>query len=889
MPDSGSFETDAGPTQGLETIARQLATEDQARAALPEGTRVGRYLILKTIGGGGGGMVYAAYDPELDRRVAVKLLRAGESESSSAVGSKGRTTAQTRLLREAQAMAKLAHPNVTTVHDVGTFGDLVFIAMELVEAGTLRERLKGPSPPSRSEIMRLMLDAGEGLAAAHAAKLVHRDFKPDNVLVGADGRARVTDFGLVRAAATGDDEDAGADAGAPPAAGTDTLTQVGAVMGTLQYMAPEQHDARTTDARTDQYSYCVTFWEALYGERPFRGTTRDLAEQKKRLTPPDPPERSSVPSWIRRILERGLSPDPDKRFPDMRSLLTALRDDPAVRTRRRLAIGAGVAAALTLVGASVGLARRAHPDRCGGSEALVAGAWDDAVRAQLRTKFAAAVPGSSPIVASVERTLDAYTGAWVKMRTESCQATRVREEQPESVLVLRTACLDSRLRELRSFTAQLAEAGEADKTLVLKAAQAAGELTSIAPCGDVAGLTAVAPPPKDPAALALVHKAENTLSEARALQHLGKDTRAVELAAQALADAQAAHYAPLEAKARNAHGSSLMATGEHKAAEAELSTAFAHSLAAKDDETATKAATSLASLESYMLARPLEGERWAEIAHGALERAGGDEELRATLLRTESWAHDERGDGKGAVALAEEALAIGERLYGKDSLRIATFLNALGSAYDKVARYEDSRSAHERALAISRRELGNEHPNVAASLGNIAEVDVELGDFAAAKPLLEQAVDLYTRIRGPNHPNVAISLGSLGDALTGLGDCAQAIPKYERAVAINDAKFGRDYADTTHFLAGLGHCRAETGDLAGALAALERGYAVMKKPEADPDQSAEIRFELAKAITRKDPTSKRARELALEAEGLYERVESPKKLAEVKAWRGEHP
>ena len=178
---------------------------------------------------------------------------------------------------------------------------------------------------------------------------------------------------------------------------------------------------------------------------------------------------------------------------------------------------------------------------------------------------------------------------------------------------------------------------------------------------------------------------------------------------------------------------------------------------------------------------------------------------------------------------------------------------------------------------------------MAASLGNIAEVDVELGDFAAAKPLLEQAVDLYTRIRGPNHPNVAISLGSLGDALTGLGDCAQAIPKYERAVAINDAKFGRDYADTTHFLAGLGHCRAETGDLAGALAALERGYAVMKKPEADPDQSAEIRFELAKAITRKDPTSKRARELALEAEGLYERVESPKKLAEVKAWRGEHP
>ena len=428
-----------------------------------------------------------------------------------------------------------------------------------------------------------------------------------------------------------------------------------------------------------------------------------------------------------------------------------------------------MAAALTLVGASVGLARRAHPDRCGGSEALVAGAWDDAVRAQLRTKFAAAVPGSSPIVASVERTLDAYTGAWVKMRTESCQATRVREEQPESVLVLRTACLDSRLRELRSFTAQLAEAGEADKTLVLKAAQAAGELTSIAPCGDVAGLTAVAPPPKDPAALALVHKAENTLSEARALQHLGKDTRAVELAAQALADAQAAHYAPLEAKARNAHGSSLMATGEHKAAEAELSTAFAHSLAAKDDETATKAATSLASLESYMLARPLEGERWAEIAHGALERAGERRRAARDAPSHESWAHDERWRRQGGRrSRGGGARRLRERLYGKDSLRIATFLNALGSAYDKVARL---RRLAKRARAstgdLAAGARGTSTRTWRRALGNIAEVDVELGDFAAAKPLLEQAVDLYTRIRGPNHPNVAIALGSLGDALDG--------------------------------------------------------------------------------------------------------------------------
>ncbi|MGO8994126.1 MAG: protein kinase domain-containing protein [Polyangiaceae bacterium] len=883
-PDPGSLEPNDDATQGLATIAARMEAEAQAREALPEGTRIGRYLILKSIGGGGGGMVYAAYDPELDRRVAVKLLRAGDAEGPVS-GSKGRSTAQTRLLREAQAMAKLAHPNVTTVHDVGTYGDLVFIAMELVEGGTLRDRLKSPSPPSRAEALRLMLDAGEGLAAAHAAQLVHRDFKPDNVLVSSDGRARVTDFGLVRAGAT----EAGGPTATPSAdrgAATDTLTQVGTVMGTLPYMAPEQHDALPTDARTDQYSYCVTLWEALYGKRPFQGTEAELAKQKKRQVPPTPPEGASVPSWIRRILERGLSPDPDKRFPDMRSLLTALRDDPAARTRRRLAIGVGVVATVSLVGTSVGFARRAHPNRCGGSEALVAGAWDDGVRAQLRSRFAAAVPSSSAIVASVERTLDAYVSSWEKMRTEACEATRVREEQSENVLLLRTACLDSRLRELRSFTTQLAEA---DKGLVLKSAQAAGELTSIAPCADVAWLTAVAPLPTEPGALALVHEGEATLSEAHALSHLGKDARAAELAARALNDSLAAHYVPLEARARNAHGNALMESGEHKDAEAEFLSAFARSLAAKDDETATKAATNLAVLETYVLARPAEGLHWAEVAHGALERAGNDEELRAVLLREEVWVHYEVGDAKGAVTLAEEALGIAERLYGKDSLHVANYLNAIGAAYHKAARLDDARKAHERALAISRRELGDEHPNIAACFSNIAELDVEQGDFAAAKGLLEQAVDLQTRIRGPNHPNVAIALGSLGDALAGLDECAQAVPKYERAIAINDAKFGPDYADTAHFLAGLGHCRAQMGDIPGALATLERGYGLVKKADAEPDQAAETRFELALALARKDPKSKRARDLAVEAQALYEKVESPKKLSEVKAWLREHP
>nr|WP_276603319.1 protein kinase [Nannocystis pusilla] len=327
----------------MEAIKARLFPGEAAPA------KIGRFTVLRQIGAGGMSVVYAAYDERLDRRIAVKLLRSGES-----------TDNQARLLREAQAMARLSHPNVVAVHEVGAWEQQVYVAMEFVRGPNLREWLQAV-PRDIREIREVFVAAGRGLAAAHHAGLVHRDFKPANVLVGDDGRVRVGDFGLVRHA--GDEPLDGpapapvlaaslVQAGAPVELST-TLTQTGAILGTPAYMSPEQHLGRPVDARSDQFSFCVALYEALYGAPPFAG--RDLFELVRRVLAgavSPVPEDSKVPAWLRRAILRGLAVDPAARWPGMDDLLDELERDPerAWRIRRGAAL-VGVA----VVGVVVGL------------------------------------------------------------------------------------------------------------------------------------------------------------------------------------------------------------------------------------------------------------------------------------------------------------------------------------------------------------------------------------------------------------------------------------------------------------------------------------------------------------------------------------------------------
>ncbi|MBV8758529.1 MAG: serine/threonine protein kinase [Deltaproteobacteria bacterium] len=332
-------------------LANTVEDSGVYRELLPRGTAIGRYIILQPIGRGGIGTVYAAFDPELDRKVAIKVMRPETLDRLEASEARG------RMQREAQAMARLAHPNVVAVYDVAMSGDDLFVAMELIEGATIARWLT-LRPRTWREIRDQFVQAARGLAAAHVAGLIHRDLKPENIMVGSDGRVRVLDFGLARAAAGATVEsetttrrglaDTQLGGGSPLGV---SLTRTGTLLGTPAYMSPEQHLQQDTDERSDQFSLCVALYEALYGERPFGGTTVPeigMAVLQGKLRPP--PKSTRVPGWLRAAVVRGLAAEPTDRYRSVDELIVALLADPAAR-RRKIALGA--AAALAIAGAAV--------------------------------------------------------------------------------------------------------------------------------------------------------------------------------------------------------------------------------------------------------------------------------------------------------------------------------------------------------------------------------------------------------------------------------------------------------------------------------------------------------------------------------------------------------
>jgi hypothetical protein len=424
---------------------------------LPRGANVSRYRILEAIGAGGMGIVYAAHDPELDRNVAIKLLRPRESEDDG--------TLRARIVREARAMARLSHPNVVAVYDVGTVGTQIFVAMELVEGKTLSGWLSEAKRSWRA-ILDVFAAAGRGLAAAHAAGLVHRDFKPDNVLIGADGSVRVTDFGLALPTGTPSGEPDSKRFGTPP------------------YMSPEQLQGAAVDARADLFSFCVALHEALYRQRPYAGDSREEIEcavLESRLR--EPPRTARVPPRIRRILRRGLSTRPEERYGSMGELLHTLRRNPAARGR--LGLASLLSFALVAVGAAVAGVGERHLV-CSGAERKLEGVWDGARKREVRAAFVASGrPSAEEAWRATERSLDEYARRFVGMHTEACEATRMRKQQSEELLDLRMHCLAGRRAGLSQLVALLARA---DGPLVERAVEAAHRLSPIEGCGDIDSL-----------------------------------------------------------------------------------------------------------------------------------------------------------------------------------------------------------------------------------------------------------------------------------------------------------------------------------------------------------------------------------------------------------------
>jgi predicted Ser/Thr protein kinase/tetratricopeptide (TPR) repeat protein len=755
----------------------------QLSGGLPHGTTIRRYVVVDEVGAGAMGVVYAAYDYGLDRRVALKLLRDPRPGA-----------ARKRLLREAQALAKLSHPGVIAVYDVGTHRDQVFVAMEFVEGVTLRQWLEN-EPRTWREVVEVFRRAGEGLAAAHAAGIVHRDFKPDNVLIDRRGRVRVGDFGL--ALVDRDEEASGADTPvpdapepnrpAPDAAGSlleATVTATGIVLGTPAYMAPEQHaGARAIDARADQFAFCVALYEGLYGERPFAGESElALYEQIAAGTVREVPRGRGrcVPAWLRAVILRGLAFEPAGRHAGMEALLDELRRPRALRRRRvwTAVIALTVAGAAIAGGAASGLLA-ADVNPCAGAAAPLASVWDEPTRRAVEQAFAwSGARDAAQQWNAFAAGLDRYSAAWTAMRTDSCEATHVRGEQSQELLDLRSACLDRRLGELGALVDLYRRP---DPAMVSHATAAGANLSSLEACANAAALGEERPPRDRTAGRAL----REEIGRARASLLAGRSREALASAEAAARRARAGGDRAAEAAALVTVASSRRALDDLEAAEEAAYGALSAAEAARSGEAAVDGWLELIHVLSASGNRREEARRMARLAQAALERVGATPRLEA---RIEEW-HGVLAMDRGALDEAqphlERALVLRERRgragHGSDVTR----------SIHQLASLEDRRGHHERALALHRRarasaeaQLAADHPGMVPLLVAEAACLRALRRFDEARRLLERTLALADRVMNPDDPERASVLEEVAQLHIAAARPGQALEPLERAVAI---------------------------------------------------------------------------------------------------------
>ncbi len=438
--------------------------------------RIGRFTVIGRLGAGGMGVVYLGYDPELAREVAIKVLRA--EDSTDPLRSE---RSRARMRSEAQAMAKLRHANVVTVHEVGEHDGGLFVAMEYVRGTTLRGWATAESR-SVAQIVSTWEAAGRGLAAAHDAGLVHRDFKPDNVLVGEDGRVLVTDFGLATQVSES----------VPTEPDGETLgpeRSRSGIAGTPAYMAPECLQGASATAQSDQFSYCVGLYEALWGGRPFGESLAALAVVLRGTDPPRPPGSPRVPRAVRDAVLRGLSREPALRFGDMDQLLRALTRDRGATARRGFVVGV-----LGLAGGAAWWSARA-PAPCSDLDAPIGAVWNDARKREAAQAFATSgLPYASAAWTTVAAGVDAWSTAWIDEANAACRATEIQHTQSEVMLDRRVTCLDARRREL---VALLEVFDRADADAIERGPSAVERLPSPTTCADLEALDRRAPIPED--------------------------------------------------------------------------------------------------------------------------------------------------------------------------------------------------------------------------------------------------------------------------------------------------------------------------------------------------------------------------------------------------------
>jgi tetratricopeptide (TPR) repeat protein len=870
--------------------------EGASRAPEPllRGMCVGRYEIIELVGWGGGGRVYRARDPQLERFVALKLLHPDE-----AVGAE----TPARLLQEARTLARLSHPNVVAAYDVGIYEGALFIAMEFIDRTSLKEWLAEPQP--RADIVRVLVAAGRGLAAAHTADICHGDFKPANVMIASDERVRVVDFGLARTARAAphagegaSDRESGVSIARPPVsavAGEDTtrwgISTSTALAGTPGFMAPEQLRGQAADARSDQFSYAVTAFLALTGTLPFPATTdpySPAAFAERRV-----PRHPKLSRRVRRVLERGLEADPTRRYPSLAEMVTALERAAAPWRPSAWSMGLGAVAASGLaLGVALALARRHEQPRCDFDASAFASVWDDQRRSAVEQAFRATGRASqADAFTRISGRLDAFRDEWLRARRDVCEARQVQGGPSERALDLRMACLDGALAGARALVDAL---GHVDATDVDRVA--GGSPPALRACSDAAPLarnepqrtSGEAPPREREAEIA---EAERQIARVSALIIGGFRSASLEQAQLALERARATGHAATIAQATAYMGRATLTAArtsdQRSEGEAWVKESLRLAADSGQDSLTAKTASYLFCRLAYVELRIEESEAMLPMVQAIVERVGNPPESRVQLLMGMGRIAIEHRRFTEAIALLEEARRLAPSAEGEVANYAFLAARDISQARMELGQFGAAVQAAQETVDGIRVVYGPGHPRMLFGLADLAVAQARAGLRDAAPQSIAEARRIATTLPAdePRVKNVARAEGVVWETL---GDCARAIAPLREALQLFTVASGASHPLTTGVLDHLSTCMAATGRSAEALAMREQALSHRRQHGAAPASIADGAFALAKALW-SDP-KRRGQALALidEAKAIWLEEGATALLDEAANWVSKH-
>ncbi|MBA2542275.1 MAG: serine/threonine protein kinase [Deltaproteobacteria bacterium] len=775
---------------------------------LGPGDQVGDYVLLHRVGAGGMGVVWAAYDPVLDRQLAIKLL--GEHTHSV-------PELRERFSREARITARLQHPSIVHIQETGvcTNGE-PFYVMKLVTGEALEDVIAGkPSFAERLALVPNVSAVTEAIAYAHGQGIIHRDLKPRNVIVGAYGETVVIDWGLA----------------------SSTADTGGGVMGTPSYMAPEQAAGAAVDERADVYALGAILYHVLAGARPYAGVPASATVAAVLDDPPAPLATLApgTPPELLTIANKAMARAPADRYPTAKQLADDLgrflagqlvgshrysRRELVRRWTRRhwTAISAVLVLALAAL-AVFGLSRdtTVRDTRCEGMEHKLVGVWDPARSEAIRTAFAGTgQPYAAATFERVARRLDEYTRAWTANRVGACEATQ-RGEQSAALLDLRMHCLDRRLSELDQLL--LALQTKPDRQTLERAVESTSSLASIDGCADTDALLAAVPPPRDPAAAARVALLERRLDKAVALERLGRYREGLAELSGVAEQAAAIPYAPLEARVRYRVAQIYRQAGDFPRSEHAARLAIDAGARAKDDETIADAWLEILVALGSQPGR--DAAAMEPFVRAAITRAGDTPFHRSRFFNALALRSYKQMDLKTARSYYEQSLALGDR---NDPKHRVTLVN-LASLSTLEGKHDVAQKAFEELLVLQERDLGGEHPETARVLYQLCSVSLNLGDLETAKRYCERALAVREGSLGDDDPRTADALELLGAVLGRLRD-PRAESYFRRGLAIKEKALGPEHPEVGRMLGNLADQLKLLGKPKDAIVLLQRALAI---------------------------------------------------------------